>query len=62
MFEEMKKIKGFPISTGINAKMMMLKIDTLSEATDVQKGSLPVSAFEVHAGYKKKDSPFGRKK
>jgi hypothetical protein len=62
MFEAMKKIKGFPLSTGINAKVMMLKIDTLSEATEVNTGSIPASAFDIPAGYKKKDSPFNKRR
>jgi hypothetical protein len=62
MFEEMKRVKGFPLSTGINAKIMMLKIDTLSEATDVKTGSIPASAFDIPAGYRKKDSPFNKKR
>ncbi len=60
MFDEMKRIKGFPLSTGINAKVMMLKIDTLSEATEVKTGSIPASAFDIPAGYRKKDSLGGR--
>lgn len=62
MYEEMKKIKGYPLSVGINAKMMMIKMDTLSEATEVKKGPIAASAFEVPGGYKKKDSPFRQKK
>jgi hypothetical protein len=29
-----------------------------SEATEVRTGAIPATAFEVPAGYKKKDSPF----
>jgi hypothetical protein len=61
MFDEMRKIKGFPLSTGINAKMMMIKIDTLSEATEVRKGPIPASAFDAPPGYRKKDSPFKKR-
>lgn len=61
MFEEMKKVKGFPLSMGINAKVMMMKIDTLQEATQVSKDPIPASAFEPPAGYRKKDSPFKRR-
>jgi hypothetical protein len=58
MVEEMRKVKGFPLATRISAKMMMVKMETLTEATEVKKGPIPASAFEVPAGYKKKDSPF----
>jgi hypothetical protein len=61
MFEEMKKIKGFPLSTGINTKVMMIKIDTLVEATEVKKDPIPPTAFDPPAGYKKKDSPFKKR-
>jgi hypothetical protein len=61
MFEEMKKIKGFPLSTAINAKILVTKIDTLQEATQVNKDPIPASAFEPPSGYRKKDSPFKRR-
>jgi hypothetical protein len=61
MFDEMKKIKGFPLSMGISAKMMMVKIDTLSEATEVKKDPIPASVFETPVGYKKKDAPFKKR-
>ena len=31
-----------------------------TEATEIKKGPIPASAFEIPAGYKKKDSPFPR--
>jgi hypothetical protein len=61
MFDEMKKIKGFPLAVDTRIKMMMMKQETLSEATEVKKGEIPASAFELPAGYKKKDSPFKKK-
>ena len=35
MFDEMRKVKGFPLATRVSAKIMMVKMDTLTEATDV---------------------------
>lgn len=61
MFEEMKKVQGYPLSLAMNAKMMMFKINTLTEATEVKKGPIPASAWEVPAGYKKTKSPFAEK-
>lgn len=58
MFEEMRKVKGFPLATTISAKMMMVNMQIKSEATEVRKGAIPASAFQVPAGYKKKDPPF----
>jgi hypothetical protein len=31
-----------------------------SEATEVRKGAIPASTFDIPAGYKKKASPFKR--
>jgi hypothetical protein len=58
MVEEMSKVKGFPLGTRVSAKLMMVKMDTLTEATEVKKGPIPASAFEVPAGYTKKEPPF----
>jgi hypothetical protein len=58
VFDEMKKIKGFPVAMNSNIKIMMVKSETKSEATDIKKGPIPDSAFAIPAGYKKKDAPF----
>jgi hypothetical protein len=54
MYDAMKEIKGFPIA------VKAFKVRSSSEATEIKKGPIPASAFEVPAGYKKKDAPFGR--
>jgi hypothetical protein len=58
MFSEMSAIKGMPLATTMTAKIMMVKMDVKTEATEVRKGPIPASAFEVPAGYKKKNAPF----
>ena len=60
MFDEMKKIKGFPLASDMDADMGMVKMQVTSEATEVKKGAIPASTFDVPAGYKKKASPFKR--
>ena len=60
MFDEMKNIKGYPIAMDMDADMGMAKIQTSSEATDVNKGPIPASTFDLPAGYAKKPSPFKR--
>jgi hypothetical protein len=60
-FEEMKKIKGFPLAMNSSVKVMMVTSEMKSEATEVKKGPIPDSAFAIPAGYKKKDSPFNKK-
>jgi hypothetical protein len=59
-FEEMKKIKGFPLSSAFIVRTPMSRTETLSEATEVRKGKIPASTFEVPAGYRKKESPFAK--
>ena len=60
MFEEMKKIKGYPIALDMDMDMGMTKVRSTSEATEVKKGAIPASTFDVPAGYTKKASPFKR--
>ena len=60
MFDEMKKIKGYPLSVAIDLDMGTMKQHTVSEATEVRKGPIPGSTFEIPAGYKKKPSPFAK--
>jgi hypothetical protein len=61
VFEEMKKIKGFPVAMSSTIKILTVRSETKSEATEIKKGPVPASAFEIPAGYRKKDSPFKRK-
>lgn len=58
MYDELKKIKGFPLSTAIIVRTPMSRTQSLEEATEVKKGPIPASTFEVPAGYKKTKSPF----
>lgn len=60
MFEEMKKIKGYPLALDMDTNMGMAKMKTSSEAIEVKKGAIPASTFEIPAGYEKKSSPFKR--
>ncbi len=58
MYDELKKIKGFPLSTAIIVRTPMSRTQSLEEATEVKKGPIPASTFDVPAGYKKTKSPF----
>jgi hypothetical protein len=62
VYEEMKKIKGFTLAETTSLKMMGQSLQTSSEATEVKKGPIPASAFEVPAGYKKAESPYKKMK
>jgi hypothetical protein len=57
-FSEMKKIKGMPIATTTNFRMMGMNTSNTTEATEIRKGPIAATVFAVPAGYKKKDSPF----
>jgi hypothetical protein len=56
-FDEMQKIGGFTLAETTSVSMMGRSMTTSSEATEVKRGAIPASAFEVPAGYKKIDSP-----
>ncbi len=62
LYEEMKKIDGVALYTKIDTGVMGMKIKSVSEATEVRKGPIPADAFEPPAGYKKKKSPYEKKK
>jgi hypothetical protein len=44
----------------MDVDMGMMKMRTSSEATEIKKGAIPASTFDLPAGYKKKSSPFKR--
>jgi hypothetical protein len=58
MFDEMKKIKGYPLALDMDVDMGMARMATRSEAVEVKKGAIPASTFDIPAGYAKKPSPF----
>ena len=60
LFDAMKKTKGFPVAMNSTVNIMTMKMQIQSEATEIKKGAIPASAFEVPAGYKLKPSPFKR--
>ena len=60
VFDEMKKVKGFPVAMSSTVNMMAFKVQFVSEATEIRKGPIPATAFQLPAGYKKKDTPFGK--
>ncbi len=62
LYEEMKKIDGFPLYTKVDTGVMGMKIKSISEATEVRKGPIPAGTFDPPAGYKKKKSPYEKKK
>jgi hypothetical protein len=58
MFDEMKKVKGYPLSETTSFAMMGKEMKSSREATAVTKGAIPATTFAVPAGYKKVESPY----
>jgi len=59
IFEEMKKIKGFPLASASDSRMRVGRRQVTIEATDVRTGTITDSVFVVPSDYKKVESPFG---
>ncbi len=63
--EELKKIEGISIAESTSMKMMGRSIESSREATEIKKGPIPASAFDVAAiapGYKKVAHPVTKMK
>ena len=60
MYEELKKVKGYPLSTAVIIRTPFFRTQSLEEATEVRKGPIPASTFDLPQGYKKGKSPFDR--
>jgi hypothetical protein len=58
IFDEMKKVKGFPVAMSSTVNIMGSRMNVASEVTEIRKGAIPATAFQLPAGYKKKDTPF----
>jgi hypothetical protein len=55
--EHLQQIQGIPLAETTSVKVFGRGTTTTKEATEVKKGPIPASAFEVPAGYKKVESP-----
>jgi hypothetical protein len=55
--EKLKSMKGYPVATTAAIDIMGNKTTTESEVTEVRKGSIPASAWEIPAGYTKVENP-----
>jgi hypothetical protein len=63
--DEMKKIEGVTIAEATSFKMMGRSVDNSKEATEIKKGPIPASAFDlatIAKGYKKVDNPLSKMK
>jgi hypothetical protein len=57
MGEQLKKMKGFPLARNTTVDIMGRKMVSTNEVTEVRKGSVPASAWDVPSGYTKVDNP-----
>jgi hypothetical protein len=57
MHEKFKEMKGIALASTSTMKMMGKTHSNTTEATEIKKGAIPASAFEIPAGYKKVESP-----
>jgi hypothetical protein len=55
--EKLKAMKGFPVATATSLDIMGHKSTSETEVTEVRKGSIPASAWEIPAGYTKVENP-----
>ena len=55
--EKMKAMKGYPVATSMKMDVMGQKTTSETEVTEVRKGSIPASAWEIPAGYTKIENP-----
>jgi len=57
MQEKFKNMKGYPLATTTSVNIMGHSTVTTSEVTDIKRGPIPASAWEIPAGYRKVDNP-----
>ncbi len=55
--EKLKGMKGYPVATATAVDVMGTRSTTESEVTEVRKGPIPASAWEIPAGYTKIENP-----
>ncbi|MGH8574952.1 MAG: hypothetical protein ACREX8_20645 [Gammaproteobacteria bacterium] len=60
LVEEMKKVKGLPLSETTTVKILTKTVTTSREATEVKKGPIEASAFALPTGYNKVESPLSK--
>jgi hypothetical protein len=60
MQEKLKDMKGFPLANNTTVSVMGHSSTSTSEVTEIKRGPIPASAWEVPAGYSKVDSPMAK--
>ena len=57
MQEKFKNMRGYPLATTTEINIMGHATTSVSEVTEVKRGPIPASAWEIPAGYTKVDNP-----
>jgi hypothetical protein len=57
MMEQMKKMKGIPLSSKTTLTVMGRTSVSSTEVTDIRNGSIPDSVWQIPAGYTRVDNP-----
>ena len=57
MAEKMKNMKGYPLASMVTISAGGMKITSGSEVTEVKRGPIPASTWEVPPGYSKIENP-----
>lgn len=60
MYEELKNVKGYPLSTAVIIRTPFSRMESDEDATEVKKGPIPASTFDIPTKYKKVKAPFDR--
>jgi hypothetical protein len=60
MQEKMKDMKGLPLASTNTTKIMGRTNTDSQEVTEIKKGPIPATAWQIPAGYKQVDSPMSK--
>lgn len=58
MVEKMRAIEGIPIASSNSLSMLGKTVENSMEATEIRRGPIDASTFDVPPGFKKVDSPW----
>jgi hypothetical protein len=60
MQEKFKDLKGFPLASNTTTKIMGRSSTSSNEITEIKKGPVPASAWQIPADYKQAESPMAK--
>jgi hypothetical protein len=60
IYDKFKEMKGVPLASTTTVSVLGKSNVSTTEVTEIKKGAIPASAWEIPAGYKKVDSPLAK--